>query len=298
MNSNQKIVVGTGELLWDVLPEGRRLGGAPANFAYHATTLGNRGIIASRVGVDARGAEAVEELSNRDVETLYVQRDATHRTGSVEVALDASGQASYNIRSSVAWDFLEWSEAWQKLARETDAVCWGTLAQRAAQSRRTINSFLNATPTKALRIFDVNLRQSFFSAEVVDESLKQANVVKLNHEELPCVLNTLDLHNDNQSIKGRARALLERYELNIVCITRGANGSVIIGEHDMDEHAGFAVKVVDTIGAGDAFTAALADGLLRGLSIKEINEGANRLGAHVASQTGAMPAFDKKSSFV
>ncbi len=297
MNSNQKIVVGLGELLWDVLPDGQRLGGAPANFAYHAATLGNRGIVASRVGIDMRGAEAVEGLSKRDIETLYVQRDATHTTGIVEVELDASGQASYNIRSNVAWDFLEFSEAWQKLAREADAVCWGTLAQRNTQSRQTINSFLNATQEKALRIFDVNLRQSFFNAEVLDESLRQANVVKLNHEELPRVLYTLDFYHDNQSIEMRARALLERYELKTICITRGASGSVLISQHDVDEHAGFAVKVVDTIGAGDAFTAALADGLLRGLPLKQTNEAANRLGAHVASQIGAMPRADFDSMY-
>ena len=213
MNSNHKIIVGIGELLWDMLPEGERLGGAPANFAYHAAKLGNRGIVASRVGVDAKGSKAVEELKRYDVETLHIQRDAIHPTGVVEVELDADGQASYNIKPDVAWDFLELSDTWRGLAQEADAVCWGTLAQRTAQSRQTIISFLNLTREKALRIFDVNLRQSFFTAEVLDESLKQANIVKLNHEELPQVLNLLELESKDQGIEKRARTLLERYQL-------------------------------------------------------------------------------------
>jgi len=292
MDSNQYTIIGLGEILWDLLPEGKHPGGAPANFAYHAASLGNRGIIASRVGTDTLGQQALSHLKQLDLTTAYVQTDTTYPTGTVRVQVDEQGQPDFTIRENVAWDYLEWTPLWQELAAQADAVCFGTLAQRSPHSRYTIRRFLQATRSNTLRIFDVNLRQSFYSTEVLAESLNLAKMVKLNDDELPEVMNTLGLKSGNARIC--ARRLIDDYQLKLVCVTRGERGSLLITEAEIVEHSGFRITVADTVGAGDAFTAALAHYYLRNASLEKISEAANRLGAWVAAQVGATPAIDRQ----
>jgi len=288
MTDEKRTVVGLGELLWDMLPSGKQLGGAPANFAYITNLLGDTGIPASRIGSDALGEQALQRLNELGLGCTSVQTDPIRPTGIVKVEIDKDGQPRFDILEPVAWDFLEWTPAWQRLAEETDAVCFGSLAQRSSQSRTTIRSFLSATRPETVRVFDVNLRQNFYSREVLAESMKLANIVKLNHEELLKVLCLLELENCGEP--DSARCLLTAHDLNLVCITRGTRGSVLISPAERSEHHGFKVKVADTVGAGDAFTAALVHEYLRGRQLAQINETANRTGAWVASQSGATPA--------
>jgi fructokinase len=280
-------IVGLGEILWDMLPNGKQLGGAPSNFAYISTLLGNEGVVASRLGTDALGEEAAAQLASVGVSTAAIQRDPERPTGTVQVEVDGKGQPTFQIAENVAWDFLEWTLDWQNLAVQSDAVCFGSLAQRREISRATVRKFLAATRNDAVRIFDVNLRQHFHSTDVLVESMKVAEIVKLNHEELPRVMEILSLaYGDDVS---SARALAERYDLEVVCITRGECGSLLLNQRARDEHPGYRVRIADTIGAGDAFTAALVYEYLQGASLAEMNETANRMGAWVASRVGAMP---------
>jgi fructokinase len=289
MRTEPYLIVGLGELLWDLFPSGQQLGGAPANFAYHAALLGDQGIIASRVGQDALGHEALQRLERLGLDTSYVQRDATYPTGTVHVQVDEEGRPDFTIVENVAWDHMQWTPQWQELARQADAVCFGSLAQRSPQSRATIQQFLRATRPDALRIFDVNLRQSFYSAAVLSESLSLSRVAKLNSDELPRLMAVLGLGDDGL-VEG-ARRLLHDFGLELVCITRGADGSILVTRERAVAHPGFKVKVADTVGSGDAFTAALAHYYLRHASLEEINEAANRLGAWVATQVGATPVI-------
>jgi len=280
-------VVGLGEILWDLLPSGRQLGGAPANFAYCSHLLGDRGIVASRVGGDQLGIDIRESLAKAGISDQFLQTDATQPTGTVRVQLDPAGQPKFEITQPAAWDCLEWTKEWQELAKSANAVCFGSLAQRSAKSRETILNFLSGTAADTLRIFDVNLRQSFYSTEIICESLNRANAVKLNHEEVPLVRELLNLHAaDDVSF---CRVLMERFDLKLICITRGANGSLLCDPHAVHEHPGLRVKVKDTIGAGDAFTAGLVHEHLRQHGLAEMNEAANQMGAWVASHSGGMP---------
>jgi fructokinase len=287
MTNAKRTIVGLGELLWDLLPSGKQLGGAPANFAYITNLLGDTGIPASRLGRDSLGDEALKKLAQLGLSNAFVQQDPSHPTGTVKVEIDSSGQPRFDISELVAWDFLEWTSSWQQLANEADAVCFGSLAQRSAPSRSTIRSFLQATRPEAVRIFDVNLRQHFYSASLLAESMKLASIVKLNHEELPRIMHLLE--HESSSEKESARRLLSSHDLRLVCVTRGSRGSLLISLDECSEHPGIKVKVADTVGAGDAFTAALVHGYLRGSSLTQINETANRVGAWVASQPGATP---------
>ena len=286
-------IVGLGEILWDLFPAGRQLGGAPANFAYITSLLGNRGITASRLGQDDLGRAATVRLKELGLDTMFLQKDPQHPTGTVRVEVDPKGQPCFEISQSVAWDFLEWTPQWQEVAAEADAVCFGSLAQRSPQSQSTIRSCLRATRPQCLRVFDVNLRQKFFDAAVLDESMKMASIVKLNHEELPKIMRLLQGDGElreHESQESSARHLLDLYQLRLVCVTRGNEGSLLMTSTERSVHAGFRVKVADTVGAGDAFTAALVCEYLRGSSLAEMNEAANHVGAWVASQNGATPA--------
>jgi fructokinase len=282
------IVVGLGQILWDLLPGGKKLGGAPANFAFHAAALGDRGTVASRVGDDPPGREILDRLRELGKVHSALQVDPLHPTGTVEVRLDGRGQPSYTITPDVAWDYLEWDEPLEMLARQTDAVCFGTLAQRSPRSRGTILRFLDATRPQALRIFDINLRQSYYDRESVDRSLRASRVLKLNHEELPAVLRLLGLPVPADPRAG-CRRIRREHDLDLVCLTRGERGSLLVGENGEAGHPGFPVPVVDTVGSGDAFTAALVHHLLRGSPLPRIAEAANCYGAWVATQAGATP---------
>jgi fructokinase len=282
-------IIGIGEILWDLLPAGKKLGGAPANFAYAANSLGDRAVILSRVGNDESGGAIWHELNDKNLTGDFLQIDEKYPTGSVNVSL-ADGQPSYRIVEPVAWDFLELSDDWRKIAARADAVCFGSLAQRHEVSRQTILEFVKLTQN--LRVFDVNLRQHFFSASILQKSFRLANVVKLNQEELPVVAKMFELVTKDPL--ETAKTLLFKFDLQLICVTRGALGSILITKSEVSENPGFEVPFKDAIGAGDAFTAALTHGLLRGWSLSEINDFANGVGAFVASESGAMPEFPEE----
>jgi len=293
-NNPHPLVVGLGELLWDLFPKGKQLGGAPANFAYITALLGDCAVVASRVGDDRLGQEALWHLKSNGLNINHVQRDRQHPTGSVRIELDVKGQPEYHFTENVAWDFMEFSEDWISLARSTHAVCFGSLAQRGPVSRATIKAFLCAMPSFAIGIFDVNLRQSYFNSEVLRDSARFAKVLKLNHEEFPRFLDLMQcpLKNSERTDVAAARWFCKEFGIQLVCITRGPNGSLLVTASSQHEHPGFRVKIADTVGAGDAFTATMVHHALRGSSLAEINAAANRMGAWVASQEGAMPPAD------
>jgi fructokinase len=285
-------VVGLGEVLWDLLPSGKQMGGAPANFAYMSSVLGDRGVVASRIGTDDLGPEAERILEDLGLDCSFLQKDAEHPTGTVQVRVDAAGQPDFKISENVAWDFLEWTADWADLARTTDVVCFGSLAQRSTTSQATIRRFLQAVPANTLRVYDVNLRQCFFNRETLHESLQLAHIAKLNDLELPQVARILAL--SGETAEDHARSLLERYGLRLVCITRGAHGSLLMSERQVAGHSGLSVRVADTIGAGDAFTACLAHFYRRGASLTEINDVCNRFAGWVATQVGGTPSTNPK----
>ncbi|HEX7895301.1 MAG TPA: carbohydrate kinase [Terriglobales bacterium] len=281
------VMIGLGEVLWDLLPSGKVLGGAPANFAYMASVLGDRGIVASRVGDDDLGREACRVMQELGLSTAYLQHDDRHATGTATVSIDAAGQPNFTIKNSVAWDFLEWSPQWEQLAATADVVCFGSLAQRSEMSGTTIEQFLKKTPKNALRICDVNLRESFYSQGLLRRSFQYADIVKLNDQELLQVSYLFKLGVGRHEIL--AQRLLHLCDLRLVSITRGARGSLLVTEGEAVEHKGFRVAVTDAVGAGDAFTACLAHHYLRGHSLQEISESANRFASWVATQRGATP---------
>ena len=286
-NGAKYTIVGLGELLWDILPSGEQPGGAPANFAYMTALLGDCGIICSRIGDDVLGHKAIDRLNAAGVNVSQVQLDPSHPTGTVKVELDDNGQPAFTIVEDVAWDYFKLTPEWQELAARADAVCFGSLAQRSPESRDTIRGFLKATGGETLIIFDVNLRRPFYSAEVLSESLKLSNIVKLNDKEMPVVMGLLDL--GGGADEECARHLLEFYDLQAVCVTRGHRGSLLVTGAGAVEHHGFKIDAADTVGAGDAFSAALVHHYLRQASPERISDAANRLGAWVATQVGATP---------
>ncbi len=291
--SEPHLILGLGELLWDVLPEGAQLGGAPANFSVMAARLGNHAAILSRIGRDDLGRRAIDRLESFSADASQVQVDLVHETGRVTVSFEA-GQPSYTIHQPAAWDFLDLSDEWVRLAERADAICFGSLAQRCLHSRQTIQTLAAQTSSTCVRVFDVNLRAPFYSGEVIQESLELATVMKMNDAELPLVLGLLGLPVDEAPATeglrlGAERLLGEFPTLEMVAITRGEHGSLLVRSKEWHEHPGIAVNVADTIGAGDAFTAALTHYLLCGADLATLNKAGNRWGAWVASQAGAMP---------
>lgn len=288
----KKTIVGLGELLWDLLPSGERLGGAPANFTVMASRLGNHGVIASRLGADEWGTRARTVLGVFPADVSFIQTDSAQPTGTVGVKI-IDGEPHYVIHEPAAWDFLEWTTDWKKLASQADAVCFSSLAQRAEVSRATLREFLSATRPECVRVFDVNLRPPFFSAGIIAESLATTTIFKLNEIEAPQVLAMLgsdrSAGTDEAGLRAAAEWLLKHYPMRLVAITMGANGSLLVTREGAHRRQGIHGTVADTVGAGDAFTAALVDAYLAGASLARMNEAGNRWGAWVASQPGAMP---------
>jgi fructokinase len=278
--------VGIGEVLWDLLPGGRQLGGAPANFAYHASALGAEGILVSRVGRDESGREILRRLEDLGLRTEAVEEDPTAPTGTVTVELTASGQPQFTIHANVAWDHIAGETAGRGAVAAAHAVCFGTLAQRSAVSRQSIRALLMVAPSESLRILDVNLRQDYYSREIIDQSLALANVLKVNETELE---RLAELFNLPEGERRRIANLADRYELRMVAYTRGENGSLLHAGGHWSEQAGAPVKVADTVGAGDAFTAALALGMLAGWPLEEVHRRASDLAAYVCTQPGGTP---------
>ncbi len=294
MSHESKLIVGLGELLWDLLPAGKQLGGAPANFTVMSARLGNHAVIASRLGQDALGNEARDYLAPLPADLSCLQIDEEHATGSVSVTL-LDGQPEYVIHEPVAWDFFACTPQWQALAQRADAVCFGTLAQRHAVSREAMQSFLAATSKDCVRVFDVNLRKPFYDAQVLTDSLERATLLKLNEIEMPVVMSLLGVAensgSDETALLASARLLLERFPLQLICVTMGSQGSLLVTREGQHRHHGIPTQVADTVGAGDAFTAALVCFYLRGAPLAVLNEAGNRWGSWVASQRGAMPVL-------
>ncbi len=289
-------IVGLGEILWDIFPEGPRFGGAPANFACSAAALRGDGVrvcMASSVGNDELGDRAIESLRGKFVDTSGVMR-AVQPTGQVLVQLDSLGHASYEFAADTAWDNFEWSGQLEQLAMDCSVCCFGTLAQRSKSSRETIRTFVTKTPLTALRIFDVNLRPPFFNDSIILESLSLANVLKLNDEELPVLADLCGFAGTPLEVM---QQLADRYGLRCVALTRGPDGAILVSGDTVSEQSGIAANVVDTVGAGDAFTATLALGLLEGRDLDSINHRACNVAAFVCSQPGATPKVPSELAY-
>lgn len=288
-------VVGIGEVLWDLLPTGRQLGGAPTNFAYHAGALGARAMVVTRVGNDDLGREVIQRFTQMSLPQETVQTDPTRPTGTVAVTLDQRGVAHYRFAEDVAWDQLAARDIALEAVRGAHAVCFGTLAQRSAISRQAIQQLLAAAPADALRIFDINLRLDFYSREVIEESMRLSNVLKLNDEELAVLTAMFSLHGD---VRRRIEWFVRTFGFKVVVVTSGSMGSLIHREGHWSVLPWQPAQVGDTVGAGDAFTAALIMGLLAGMRLDEVHLLAAEVARYVCSQRGATPplpeAFRKK----
>lgn len=281
----QKIVVGIGEILWDVFPEGKVLGGAPANFAYHATQLGLEGYAISAVGKDGLGDEIWDALKGKPLK--YMLEETEYPTGTVKVTLNGNGIPEYEICENVAWDNIPLTQDMKELAKKTDAVCFGSLAQRHQTSRASIQAFVGLVSPKALKIFDINLRQSFFNKTIIVDSLLMANVLKINEDELVRVAELLEIEATEES--QICHNLMVGYDLDIVVLTRGENGSFVFSKNETSFLETPKVVVADTVGAGDSFTGAFVAGLLDGDGIAKAHKSAVEVSAFVCTQIGAMP---------
>jgi fructokinase len=278
-------IVAIGEVLWDLLPTGPQLGGAPANFAIHAHALGGDVRLVSRVGDDELGREVLADFRRRGMSTDTIEVDPERPTGTVAVTVGPDGQPAYRIVEDVAWDRIAADSKAAEAVLQADAVCFGSLAQRSATSRAAIDMILKISPL-AFRVFDVNLRPPFIDAAVIEASLNLADALKLNDQELPILAKMFGLPDGERA---GIEALARRFSLALVALTRGAAGSLLFAVNEWSEHPGIPTKVVDTIGAGDAFTAALVVGRLSGRPLDEINRRANEVAAFVCSQPGATP---------
>lgn len=284
---NKPLVIGMGEALWDVLPEGRKIGGAPANFAFHAGQAGMDARVVSAVGRDALGDETLLTLQQKGLNTDAVAR-VDFPTGVVQVTLSEGGIPQYDICEGVAWDNIPFTPALDELARNAQAVCWGSLVQRSEVSRNCIYRFLDAMPSEQgrLKVFDINLRQHFYSLDVIEASCQRANVLKINEEELVIVSELLRL--GTPLVEQQCRLLMERFSLDMLVLTCGSNGSYIFTPVETSFRVTPLVQVADTVGAGDSFTATLVADLLKGASVGVAHEHAVQLAAYVCTQQGAM----------
>lgn len=288
MNKKYK-VAGIGEVLWDQLPSGDVLGGAPLNVAYHASQLGAESYIISAVGNDILGNEIISGLSTKSI-NLFLSRVA-YPTGTVKVTLDDSGVPDFVITKDVAWDYIELTSESSEIACQLDAVCFGSLAQRNKTSHNSIVKFLKLVPEKALKIFDINLRQNFYTKELINESLEIANILKINEDELKIIAKLFGFKGDEEYL---CRKLLDTNELELVAYTCGANGSYLFSKDEKSYIKTPVVKVKDTIGAGDSFTAALMVTLLNGFKLSECHTLAVDIAAFVCENDGAMPEYTKE----
>lgn len=283
-------VVGIGEVLWDLLLTGPQLGGAPANFSYHAHALGAQVHAISCVGNDDHGREVIRRFHALGLPETTVQVDHNWPTGTASVALSGNGIAHFTIQENVAWDYIAEPAEATAAVTAADAICFGSLAQRSELSRHTIQHLVAKTPSHALRVFDINLRQQFYSRAVIEESLHLANVLKLNDDELPVLVKMFGL---TSSAEDQIEQLAKTFDLRLVALTRGPNGSLLYQNQKAREQwsdcPSREVKVVDTVGAGDSFTAALVLGLLHKMDLDEINNIANEVARYVCSQAGATP---------
>ncbi len=289
MNHMNEMVVGMGEALWDVLPEGKKIGGAPANFAYHVSQFGLPSRVVSAVGEDKLGAEILDNFREKKLNCMIEQ--VPYPTGTVQVELDAEGVPCYDIKEGVAWDNIPYTNALEGLAHCTRAVCFGSLAQRSVVSRETINRFLDAMPVtdETLKIFDVNLRQGFYTKEILCNSFQKCNILKINDEELVTVSRMFGY--PGIDLQDKCWILLAKYNLKMLILTCGVNGSYVFTPGNVSFVETPKVEVADTVGAGDSFTATFVAALLKGMSITEAHRLAVDVSAFVCTQNGAMPVI-------
>jgi len=284
MQQNQ--ITGIGEILWDKLPEGKQLGGAPLNCIYHAQQLGFEGAIVSSVGKDENGKEILEKIEDKNLTTEYIKNDPRHPTSTVEVELDEKGEAKYNIIEEVAWDYLDYNQKIENLSQNSEAVCFGTLAQRNKHSRKTIQKFLKQTSNECIVILDINLRQNYYNKQIIQKSLDSANVLKLNQDELSILIKFFDLTKQEDKA---LQILLDEFDLIMIALTKGKEGSKLLNRRHSSTLKPLDTKIEDTVGAGDSFTAAIVNGLIRGLPLQKIHQDANLLASFVCTQKGATP---------
>jgi len=290
--ANKRYVVGLGEVLWDVLPEGKKLGGAPANFAYHAGQfLGMDNTIAiSALGEDKLGDETIEALKEHGLN--YLLPRVPYPTGTVQVQLDEQGIPTYDIKENVAWDNIRFDDDIAEIARNCRAVCFGSLAQRNVVSRETIQKFLDATPADCLKIFDINLRQQFYTQEILRESFQRCNILKINDEELVLIGRMFGY--PGLDIENKCWLILGKYNLDMLVLTCGTNGSYVFTPGHVSFQETPKVKVADTVGAGDSFTGSFVGSILNGKSVPEAHRTAVQVSAYVCTQNGAMPTYPEE----
>jgi fructokinase len=282
------IVVGIGELLWDVLPSGKQLGGAPCNFAFHAMQAGCDCFAVSAIGKDEAGIELKNNLHELGLSNQYVQENE-FPTSTVTVKLDENGHPDFTIHENVAWDHIRWNSEMKKLAKEVDAVCFGSLAQRNPESENSIKSFLTETNPSCLKVFDINLRQHYYSKKIIIDSLELSDILKLNEDELPVVAGYLGFKGNPEK---QLDQILIRYKLKYVVYTLGSGGSIIKSNTESSFIEAPKVQVADTVGAGDAFTAVFIAGILRRIPLKETHKKATEIAAYVCTQKGATPKLN------
>lgn len=282
-----EIVVGMGEALWDVLPEGKKIGGAPANFAYHVSQFGLQSCVVSAIGDDALGKEIIENFTSKGLDQLIAE--VPYPTGTVQVEIDQTGIPLYDIKENVAWDNIPYTEHLDALAKRTKAVCFGSLAQRNVVSRETINHFLDTMPKDddSLIVFDVNLRQGFYNKEILCKSMQNCNILKINDEELITVSRMFGY--PGIDLQDKCWILLGKYNLKMLILTCGINGSYVFTPGNVSFQPTPKVEVTDTVGAGDSFTAAFIASILKGKSVTEAHSIAVKTSAYVCTQKGAMP---------
>lgn len=287
MRIKRNYVVGIGEALWDVLPEGKKLGGAPANFAYHVLQFGLQSRVVSAIGEDKLGNEILDNFQGKGLHTLIEKVE--YPTGTVQVQLDNEGVACYDIKENVAWDNIPFTDKLKQLAQKTCAVCYGSLAQRNVVSRETINAFLDAMPEGKgqYKIFDINLRQGFYTKEIICNSMQRCNILKINDEELVTVSRMFGY--PGIDLQDKCWILLAKYKLEMLILTCGVNGSYVFTPGSVSFVETPKVEVADTVGAGDSFTAAFVSAILKGKPVNEAHQLAINVSAHVCTQNGAMP---------
>ena len=288
----KRYIVGLGEVLWDMLPEGKKLGGAPANFAYHSGQfLGSDNTIAvSAIGDDDLAKETLDNMKSHSLNFLMPKVE--YPTGTVQVTLDGYGVPTYDIKENVAWDNIPFNSEIEEIAKNCRAVCFGSLAQRNVVSRNTINKFLDATSEDCLKIFDINLRQNFYTKEVIENSLHRCNILKINDEELITIGRLFEFQ--DLDLRSECRMLIKNYNLDILVLTCGVNGSYVFTANDMSFQETPSVNVADTVGAGDSFTGTFCASILRGKTVKEAHEAAVKVSAFVCTKKGAMPLIPKE----
>lgn len=281
----KRLVVGLGEVLWDMLPEGRKIGGAPVNFAYHAGQFGIDTMAVSAIGNDKLGEDTIAEMNGKHLNHIFPS--VPYPTGSVQVKLDEKGVPAYDIKENVAWDNIPFTNEIESVARNCRAVCFGSLAQRNAVSRNTIRKFIESTPSDCIRIFDINLRQNFYTSNVIRDSLEHCNILKINDEEIMLVSRMFNY--DSSNIENVCRTIMEDFSLEMVILTCGTKGSYIFTKGGVSFMPTPKVNVADTVGAGDSFTGSFCAAILRGLPVAEAHKKAVEVSAYVCTQNGAMP---------